>query len=150
MFVSLKRPSFETFNRLRFLTSTKVNLNNTQSRKCVNCVCATSFLGVFRRCSCCSLTSLLPDSDPPLWFPMSLQLTQLSEHTTTICLKMFVLTKTASQLHRGRSRQWELEQRPNVLPSCVPVIFCHLKECPVETSEWPKMDRERKVTMKES
>ena len=36
-----------------------------------------------------SLTSLLPNLYPPLWFPMGLQLIQLSEHTNAICLKMF-------------------------------------------------------------
>lgn len=38
-----------------------------------------------------SVTSLLPNSYPPWWFPMGLHLIQLSEHTHTICFEVFFL-----------------------------------------------------------
>lgn len=38
-----------------------------------------------------SVTSLLPNSYPPWWFPMGLHLIQLSEHTRTICFEVFFL-----------------------------------------------------------
>lgn len=50
-----------------------------------------------------SLTSLLPNSYPPWWFPMGLQLIQLSEHTLTICFEVFfspsTIRATARLLH---------------------------------------------------
>lgn len=45
-----------------------------------------------------SLTSLLPNPYPPWWFPMGLQLIQLSEHTNTICLEMFFLNHAHNNL----------------------------------------------------
>lgn len=49
-----------------------------------------------------SVTSLLPNSYPPWWFPMGLHLIQLSEHTHTICFEVFFFSTadtTAQQLH---------------------------------------------------
>lgn len=45
-----------------------------------------------------SLTSLLPSSYPPRWFPMGLQLIQLSEHTNTICFELFLSQSFTPQL----------------------------------------------------
>lgn len=45
-----------------------------------------------------SLTSLLPSLYPPWWFPMGLQLIQLSEHTNTICFELFLSQSFTPQL----------------------------------------------------
>lgn len=45
-----------------------------------------------------SLTSLLPSLYPPRWFPMGLQLIQLSEHTNTICFELFLSQSFTPQL----------------------------------------------------
>lgn len=67
-----------------------------------------------------SLTSLLPNPRPPWWFPMGLQLIQLSEHTNTICFEMFFFSTnhtTTWQLHPAITRlQSNLQPKGTLAP----------------------------------